>query len=169
MKQVCDRLLHYYYITRFFRSISVLNATGSFQQRGAHDFDCPLHMVSDHRKRKATPEATREAETQQQEGIFWRLSKELRHSLLRMVRREIRNVRTAARAAKQQPDKYKFQPREETITQQLHAVVDRYAAALELFDQWNSQGIMDERALRVVLLGLMSENEQIAEYVAPPD
>ena len=37
---------------RFFRGISVLNASGIVQQRAAHDFDRPLHVVSDRRKRK---------------------------------------------------------------------------------------------------------------------
>ena len=46
----------------------------------AHDFDRPLTVVSDRRKRKAEPEQ------QQKLGFFWRLSRELRGSLVEMAR-----------------------------------------------------------------------------------
>ena len=55
------------YVMRTFRGISVQNASGIVQQRSAHDFDRPLRIVSDRRKRKAT---TPEPETQP-EGFFW--------------------------------------------------------------------------------------------------
>ena len=47
----------------------------SVQQRSAHDFDRPLRIISDRRKRKATAEAQDAAE-QQPIGFFWRLSAE---------------------------------------------------------------------------------------------
>ena len=40
------------YAMRTYRNISVLNTSGIVQQRTAHDFDRPLNVVSDRRKRK---------------------------------------------------------------------------------------------------------------------
>ena len=40
------------YTMRTYRGISVLNTSGIVQQRTAHDFDRPLNVVSDRRKRK---------------------------------------------------------------------------------------------------------------------
>ena len=41
---------------RLYRNISILNVSGMVQQRGAHDFDRPLYIVSDRRKRKRAEE-----------------------------------------------------------------------------------------------------------------
>ena len=46
------------YVMRYFRGISVHNASGIVQQRAAHDFDRPSNVVSDRRKRK-TPSCRR--------------------------------------------------------------------------------------------------------------
>ena len=62
----------YWWIARFFRGISVMNASGIVQQRAAHDYDRPLLIVSDRRKRKATPEG---APTP---GFFWTLPAKMR-------------------------------------------------------------------------------------------
>ena len=70
---------------RTYRNISVLNASGVVQQRAAHDFDRPLHVVSDKRKRKAAPEEAAAAEAPRP-GFFWRLSRERRRSLERRGR-----------------------------------------------------------------------------------
>ena len=71
------------YVMRFFRGISVLNASGIVQQRTAHDFDHPLLIVSDRRKRK-TAGAEPESDKRQEAGFFWSvLNDALRSSLVR--------------------------------------------------------------------------------------
>lgn len=122
---------------RFFRGISTLNASGIVQQRAAHDFDRPVHIVSDRRrKRKRRQEATGEAA---KVGFFWRLSPEMRGALLEMARRELQPATSKAREERRQHDEEKLKRREEALTRQLNAVVEKYAAAIELYDQWRSQ------------------------------
>jgi hypothetical protein len=76
------------YVMRTFRGISVLNASGIVQQRTAHDFDHPLLIVSDRRKRK-TAGAEPESDAHQEAGFFWSvLNNALRSSLVRARSRE---------------------------------------------------------------------------------
>lgn len=135
------------YIMRTFRNLSVFNASGAVQQRAAHDFDRPLNVVSDRRKRKTEPEQ------QQQLGFFWRLSKELRSSLLSMARRQRSAAAKVAAAEKLSHDEEKLLRREEAVQRQLNAVVDKYAEALELYDAWKAQGVKDQRDLEAALEG----------------
>ena len=147
------------FVMRTFRRISVVNASGMVQQRTAHDFDRPLRIVSDRRKRKAT---TPEPE-KQQEGFFWRvLDSRLRDSLLELARHVAPAARKAAAADKRSHDEEKLARREEALQRQLNRAVDRYAEALELYDQWKSQGVRDRAQLAQALKG-MSVPEKIAE------
>ena len=68
------------YIMRFYRNMSVFNVSGVVQQRAAHDYDRPLDVVSDRRKRKAEPAEAPPL------GFFWRLRADLRSSLVTMAR-----------------------------------------------------------------------------------
>merc|ERR1711965_600157 len=89
------------FVSRTYRNIAVHNQAGIIEQRGTHDFDRPLNVLSDKRKRKATPEAEAEAEAARQRpqpGFFWRLSRELRHALVRMARRDNRAALATGRA-----------------------------------------------------------------------
>ena len=54
------------------------------------------------------------------------------------------------------------QRREEAVQRQLDATVDKYAAALELFDQWKSQRVKSKAELERALSG-KSASEQVAE------
>ena len=147
------------FVMRTFRRISVVNASGVVQQRTAHDFDRPLTVVSDRRKRKATaPEPEK-----QEAGFFWRvLNSTLRDSLVEMARREAPAARQAAAKDKLSHNHEKLARREEALTRQLNAAVDKYAEALELYDQWKSQGVRDKAQLTKALRGL-SINDQLAE------
>ena len=149
------------YVMRAFRNISVFNASGAVQQRTAHDFDHPLIIVSDRRKRKAGNEEP--AADAQEAGFFWRvLDGKLRGALVRMSRHELDGARKTAREEKQAHDEEKLERREESLQLQLNAAVDRYAAALELYDQWVAQGVRDRAQLTKALAG-KSVNEKLAE------
>eukprot|EP00966_Prymnesium_polylepis_P176107 4076282-Prymnesium_polylepis.1 len=124
------------FVMRTFRHISVVNASGIVQQRTAHDFDQPLTIISDRRKRKAT---TPEPE-KQEPGFFWRLEKRFRDVLVEVARREAPAARKAAARDKRSHDQEKLARREEALQRQLNAAVDKYAAALELYDAWKAQG-----------------------------
>ena len=136
----------------------MLNASGVVQQRASHDYDRPLQVVSDRRKRKAAePEAAAP-----RLGFFWRLSRELRRSLLRMVRQELPSAQKVARDEKVAHDEEKLARREEAVQRQLDAAVEKYAAALELYDAWRAQGVQDKSALEARLKDL-SPSQQLAE------
>ena len=51
--------------------------------------------------------------------------------------------------------------REEALTRQLNAAVDRYAEALELFDAWTKHSVKDHAELDAALDGL-SEPQQVS-------
>ena len=147
------------YVMRTFRGISVLNASGIVQQRTAHDFDRALTVVSDRRKRKqggAEPPA-------QKDGFFWSvLDGKLRCALVEMARHGLAHAQAEARSEKQMHDEEKLARREEALTRQLNAAVERYAEALELFEAWQTQRVNNQQELTARLQG-MSEPEQVAE------
>ena len=145
------------YVMRTYRGISVLNASGVVQQRSAHDFDRPLRIVSDRRKRKATTE-----QPKFEGGFFWRLSEELRSSLVDMARRELTSAVKMGQEEKQQHDEEKLSKREQAVQRQLNNAVEKYAEALELFDAWKSQKVMGATELDVALDGL-SITKKLAE------
>eukprot|EP00966_Prymnesium_polylepis_P136876 3162791-Prymnesium_polylepis.1 len=145
------------HVMRTHRHISIINAAGIVQQRGAGDFDRPLPIVSDRRKRKATtPEPT------QQLGFFWRLSAPLRAALVRVARSELPKALKVGRAERRSHDEEKLKRREESLNKQLGILVERYAEAKELYDQWCSQGIADKKVLTARLKEL-SMPQQIRE------
>lgn len=108
------------YAMRTYRGISVLNASGIVQQRAAHDFDRPANVVSDRRKRKATPEDAPPV------GFFWQLNASLRESLVTMARRELPNAVKQGRADKLSHDEEKLKRREEAVQRQLDATIEAY-------------------------------------------
>ena len=69
------------FVMRFFRRISVLNASGIVEQRNAHDFDRPVQVVSDRRKRKHDSQQEKRAE-----GFFLKMVAPLRNALLTAAR-----------------------------------------------------------------------------------
>ena len=148
-------------VMRMFRNISVFNTSGIVQQHTAHDFDQPLFVPSDRRKRKQGREDPEVA--QQEAGFFWRvLDTKLRGALVDMSRRELSGACKTAREEKRAHDEEKLSRREESLQLQLNAAVDKYARALELYDQWKVQGVRDRAQLKEALKGL-SANEKIAE------
>ena len=145
------------FVMRTYCGISTLNTSGIVQQRTAHDFDRPLAIVSDRRKRKATPVEAPKA------GFFWSgLTIDLRHSLVPMVRHELSDALVVGRDERRQHNEEKLHRREEALQRQLNNAVDRYAEALELFDQWLTQGVRSKVELTAALEG-MSPAEQMAE------
>ena len=108
---------------RAHRGILVHHVSGMVQQRGAHDFDRPVNVISDRRKRKKEPEEA------PQVGFFWQLEEPYRDSLVTAARRERPKALSQARADKQAHDEEKLQRREEAVQSALDRVVDRYAAA----------------------------------------
>ena len=131
------------YTMRTFRGISVPNVSGIVEQRNAHDYDHPVLIVSDRRKRKAgggEPE-------RRQEGFFWRLAVAARHALIRLGRRLAPEMRSSGRGDKAAHDAEKMARREETVQRQLLAAVERYAEALELFDAWRASVVVEGKPL----------------------
>ena len=128
------------------------------QQRCAHDYERPLRVVSDKRKRKETAAA----EAEPQPGFFWRMVRPLRQSLVRMGRRRLPEALKVAHADKLSHDQEKLQRREEAVQRQLDAAVEKYAAAIELYDAWRTQGVTDRAQLQRALSGL-SPTQQLAE------
>ena len=66
------------------------------------------------------------------------------------------------RAEKQGHDEEKLARREEAVQRLLNATVERYAAALELYDAWRAQGVRDATTLDAALAD-KSDNERLAE------
>ena len=64
----------------------------------------------------------------------------LQDSLVNFVRRELQPALATAHKERTQHDDEKLAWREEALARQLRAVVERYASALELFDQWKNKG-----------------------------
>ena len=93
---------------------------------------------------------------------FWRLRADLRSSLVTMARRRLPDALKEGRAEVLSHDQEKLLRREEAVQRQLNAAVERYAAALELFDQWRAQGVKTAAELERALGG-KSEPEQLAE------
>ena len=62
-------------------------------------------------------------------------------------------ARATARAEKKAHDNEKLARREESLQRQLNLAVDRYAEALELYDQWVVQGVRDKAQLAAALKG----------------
>jgi hypothetical protein len=132
------------FVMRTYRGISVLNVSGIVQQRSAHDFDRPVHVVSDRRKRKATEESRRKRKATEESpvfigGFFWRMAREMRHALVTMARHELQPAIGRARAERRQHDEEKLSKREQAVQSRLNAVVQQYAEALEHFDVWQAQ------------------------------
>ena len=136
------------------------SASGIVQQRTAHDFDREILIVSDRQKRKAPSEEP----PRKTVGLFWALATDLRNSLIEMAHRELPNALKVGRKEKQGHDQEKLLRREEAVQKLLNATVERYAAAIELYDQWRAPGqaVRSAAALDKALDGL-SESEQLAE------
>ena len=88
----------------------------------------------------------------------------MRCSLVEMVRRHLPVARKQGRTEKEAHDAEKLQRREEAVQRQLDASVERYAAGLELFAAWESQGVKNTAQLDKQLKG-KSENEQVCSYL----
>ena len=158
----------YDYLARIFRNASAENISGIVQQRRNGDFEQPLNVASDRRKRKHdAPEPSRG-------GFFWTgLTDELRASLVSAVRKERESASSAGRTALAEHDEAKLERREERVITLLNAAVDHYARAKELFTawygakdaegKWVTQAAKDAVAVDRALTGT-SEAEQL-EYL----
>jgi len=104
------------------------------EQRNAHDFDRPVLIVSDRRKRKQEPAEPEKTEP----GFFWRFTPPMRYALLAMGRRLAPGERISARKDKAAHDAEKLARREEAVQRKLRAAAVKYSEALELFDEWKS-------------------------------
>ncbi|KAL1520481.1 hypothetical protein AB1Y20_022061 [Prymnesium parvum] len=146
------------YFMRAYRHTSIHNVSGLVQQRTAHDLDRPLRIVSDRRKRKATP-----LEETESGGFFWNvLDDNLRSALVSMARHELAHALKVGREERHQHDEEKLARREESLQRQLNATIEKYAAALELFDAWKTQGVRDQEQLSARLQD-RTVSDQLAE------
>jgi hypothetical protein len=121
-------------LARMFRGTTVENISGMAQQARSHDFDRPLNVAHDRRKRKegASEEAPPAG------GFFWTgLNDRLRESLVEMGRRTAAAARVDGRVALVLHDAHKLAHREERVIKMLNAAVDHYAHAMELFNAWS--------------------------------
>ena len=149
------------FVMRTYRKISILNASGIIQQGSAHDFDRELKIVSDRRKRKA-PSADTEPDEVRPCGFFWTLGVKFRAALVTVARHEVGSAIKVGRQEKVAHDDEKLSRREEAVQRQLAIVTEKYAAALELYDQWKAQGVTSEAELDGILQG-KSISARIAE------
>lgn len=149
-------------VMRAHRHISTLHASGLVQQRTAHDFDRPLTVVSDRRKRKDGEEQPPQHEMRPG-GFFWEhLSDSQRRALTRMARKEAPAARKDGRAERLAHDEEKLSRREEALQHILDRRVEQFAEAVELYDQWAAQGVRTAEELDQRLAGL-SVSDQLQE------
>jgi len=136
--------------SRTFRNCSAENISGMVQQARNGDFDMPLNVASDRRKRKAGEEMPA-----QPGGFFWsdELTDKLRVSLVAAVRKHAETARVEGRTALAAHDEAKLARREERVIMLLNAAVDQYAYAKELFEQWQAQGAKDAKEIDSVITG----------------
>ena len=122
-------------VMRSYRGSTTENYAGMVQQAYNHDFDQPINVVSDRRKRKADA-----PEPKPIGGFFWTraLTDELRASLVSAVRKEADPARVEGRTALAEHDADKLARREERLVTALNAAVDYYAYGKELFESWSS-------------------------------
>lgn len=121
-------------VMRAYRRSTTENYSGMVQQAYNHDFDLPLNIASDRRKRKAdAPDPTPTG------GFFWSkaLTDDLRSSLVSAVRKEAAPARAAGRTALIEHDAAKLARREQRLVTALNAAVDYYAYGKELFEAWS--------------------------------
>ena len=137
-------------VMRTYRRATTENYSGMVQQAYNRDFDQPINVASDRRKRKAgTPDPSPSG------GFFWSdaLTVELRASLVSAVRKEAEHARTEGRKALAEHDAAKLARREERLITALNAAVDYYAFGHELFESWQTQGTKDTTAVDAKLAG----------------
>ena len=146
---------------RTYQKSSIHNASGIIQQGSAHDFDRELTIVSDRRKRKA-PGADTEPEEVRPCGYFWTLGPKTRSALVTVARHEVGSAIKVGCQEKVAHDDEKLPRREEAVQRQLVIVTEKYAAALELYDQWKAQGVTSAAELDGILQG-KSISPRIAE------
>jgi hypothetical protein len=152
-------------VMRTFRNSTAEVYAGMVQQAYNRDFDMPLNVASDRRKRKAgTPDPSVNG------GFFWSdaLTDELRASLVSAVRKEAENARSEGRKALVAHDEAKLQRREERLVTALNAAVDYFAYGKELFEAWSpdhgaSQAAKDTRAVDAATKG--QPEVQVLEYL----
>ena len=148
-------------LMRTFRGSTTEAYAGMVQQAYNHDFDMPLNVASDRRKRKAeTPDPPPHG------GFFWSsplMTDELRSSLVSAVRKEAEHARSEGRKALTEHDVAKLARREERLITALNAAVDYYAFGHELFESWMTQGATDVKAVDAQLAG-KPETQQL-EYL----
>ena len=81
---------------------------------------------------------------------------------MRTARRDLSGARATARQDRRSHDEEKLSRREEALQRQLNRAVDKYAAALELYDEWKAQGVRDKGQLQKLLKG-KSLSEKVKE------
>ena len=148
-------------VMRTYRRSTTENYSGMVQQAYNHDFDQPINVDSDRRKRKAgAPDPSPSG------GFFWShaLTDELRASLVSAVRKEAAHARSEGRKALAAHDEAKLERREERLVTALNAAVDYYAYGHELFESWQTQGAKDTTAVDAKLANLASEAAKL-EYL----
>ena len=131
-------------VMRSYRRATTENYSGMVQQAYNHDFDQPINVASDRRKRKAdAPDPSLLG------GFFWSdaLTDELRASLVSAVRKEAEHARTAGRKALADHNEAKLARREERLVTALNAAVDYYAYGHELYESWQTQRAKDVMAV----------------------
>ena len=138
-------------VMRTFRNSTAEAYSGMVQQSCMYDFDMPLNVASDRRKRKADAPAPNASG-----GFFWcnaLMTDELRASLVSAVRKEAEPARKEGRKALAAHDEHQLARREERLITALNAAVDHYAFGNELFEQWQTQGVKDAKAVDAHLKG----------------
>ena len=144
----------YDYVSRIFRNACAANLSGLTQQARAHDFDGPANVAHDRRKQKAAGDEAGGDDATAAGGFFHTgLTDELKQSLVEHTRLAVAGARADGRVELKEHDDAKLLRREERLQTLLHAAVDNYVYALELFDAWEASRAKSKSEVEKVLRG----------------
>ena len=144
----------YDYVSRIFRNACAANLSGLTQQARAHDFDGPANVAHDRRKQKAAGDEAGGDDAAAAGGFFHTgLTDELKQSLVEHTRLAVAGARADGRVELREHDDAKLLRREERLQTLLHAAVDNYVYALELFDAWAASRAKSKSEVEQVLRG----------------
>ena len=145
----------YDYVSRIFRNACAANLSGLTQQARAHDFDGPANVAHDRRKQKADDDDEAGGDNAAAAGGFFHtgLTDELKQSLVEHTRLAVAGARADGRVELREHDDAKLLRREERLQTLLHAAVDNYVYALELFDAWAASRAKSKSEVEQVLRG----------------
>ena len=142
--------------SRTYRNTKVENMSCMVQQSRNKDFELPPNVAHDRRKSKS-------ARTEQQHTGFYHIMRpELQHALVDAVVSELPFALQAGRVALADHDQAKINRRGDRRQHLLEKAVEQYAYSIELFEQWQTQGVNTAEDVNKMLRG-KSEAQQLED------